>query len=75
MDDHHKYVMAYSQRAIQRFLTFDAREECPDPEQDYDGAVAYEGRKLALTEDLAHANELLCAILPPMSEDLRELSD
>lgn len=24
------YAMAYAQRAIQRFLSFDNREECPD---------------------------------------------
>ena len=69
------YAMAYSQRAIQRFLSFDNREECPDAEADYDAALAWEEKRLGLTEDLAAANELLCDLLPPMSDDLRVLSD
>ena len=73
--DENTYAMAYAQRAIQRFLTFDARTECPDPDEDYEGAVAWEGARLALTEDLCAANEMLCDLLPPLNDNLEILHD
>ena len=75
MMDSNTYAMAYAQRAIQRFLTFDGRDECPNPDVDYEGAVAGEGKKLALTEDLCAANEMLCNLLPPLNDNLEVLHD
>lgn len=73
--DSNTYAMAYAQRAIQRFLTFDGRVEYPDPIDDYNGAVEWESKKLALTEDLCAANEMLCNLLPPLNDNLEILHD